>query len=67
MHASVEMLRGRGTSYAGPIPRRISTTCLQNPKFFRPELRSGLKQRQEVILHIYNGSVLAKCQLENLN
>jgi hypothetical protein len=46
------MLLGRGTAYVGPITRRIPTTGLQNPKFFRPELRSGLKQRQEVSLHM---------------
>jgi hypothetical protein len=54
MLAHVEMTRGRGIVYAGPITRRLSTTSLQNPKFFRPELRSGLKQRQEVNLHMVN-------------
>lgn len=61
MYASIEMLRGRGIAYAGPITRRISTTSLQNPKFLRPEIRSGLKQRQEVCLRMVIEKINSVC------
>jgi hypothetical protein len=64
MYASVALLHGRGTAYAALITRRISTTSLQNPKFFRPELRSGLKQRQEVSLHMFFKPDHQICQIK---